>query len=267
MRFKGPAYILLSYAYIAFIGISSAFLFAVACVIRIVTWPFDRRLIILNLFSSFWASLYLWCMPLWSVRISGRDKMDMKKSYVVVSNHQSQLDILVAYRLFFPFRWVSKAEVFKLPFIGWNMVLNGYVKLKRGDKQSVKQMMEQCENLLERNISIIIFPEGTRSKTGIVKPFKPGAFILAKKMKKPILPLVINNTKDALPKHSLVIKGRQRMEIKVLDEIPFSQFSHLEVEQIAQMVRKVISSHVRENIEIEHHQNSRKIRYTENQFS
>ncbi len=267
MRFKEPAYILLSYTYIAFIGISSAFLFAAACVIRIVTWPFDRRLVILNLFSSFWASLYLWCMPLWSVKIQGRNKMDMKKSYVVVSNHQSQLDILVAYRLFFPFRWVSKAEVFKLPFIGWNMVLNGYVRLKRGDKQSVKQMMEQCEDLLSRNISVIIFPEGTRSKTGIVKPFKPGAFILAKKMKKPILPLVINNTKDALPKYSLVIRGRQKMQIKVLDEIPFSQFAHLEVEQIAQMVQKRISSHVREHITIEQARTKRKPKYLENQFS
>jgi 1-acyl-sn-glycerol-3-phosphate acyltransferase len=190
-------------------------------------------------------------MPIWSVKITGREKMDMKKSYVIVSNHQSQLDILVVYRLFFPFRWVSKAEVFKLPFLGWNMVLNEYVKLKRGDKESIRQMIDKCENLLKHNISIMLFPEGTRSKTGIVKPFKPGAFIFAKKMKKPILPLVINNTKDALPKHCLRLQGRSQMEVRVLDEIPYSRFQDMEIEDIAAMVRQMICSHVKEHIALE----------------
>ncbi|MBU1341179.1 MAG: 1-acyl-sn-glycerol-3-phosphate acyltransferase [Proteobacteria bacterium] len=251
MRFKNIGIIFFSYAYIAFVGLSSAILFVIACGIRLATLFFDRRIVVLNLFSSFWASLYTWCMPIWSVKITDREKMDMKKSYVIVSNHQSQLDILVAYRLFFPFRWISKAEVFLLPFIGWNMVLNGYVKLKRGDKESVREMMDQCEKLLEQNVSIILFPEGTRSKTGIIKPFKPGAFVLAKKMKKPILPLVINNTKDALPKHSLILRGRHRMEIRVLDEIPYSTFEHMEIDDIARMVQKTIASHVKEHITLE----------------
>ncbi|SDT84861.1 lysophospholipid acyltransferase family protein [Desulfobacula phenolica] len=251
MSFKSLGTAFFSYAYIAFVGLSSVIMFMVACLIRLLTQAFDRRLVLLNLFSSFWGSLYLWCMPIWSVKITGRQKMDMKNSYVIVSNHQSQLDILVAYRLFYPFRWVSKAEVFQLPFIGWNMVLNGYVKLRRGDKDSVRQMMDQCEKLLKQNISIILFPEGTRSKTGRVKPFKPGAFILAKKMKKSILPLVINNTKNALPKHSLMIQGKQWMEIRVLDEIPFSTFEHMEIDDIAKMVQKMISSHVKEHIALE----------------
>jgi len=181
------------------------------------------------------------------------------KSYVIVSNHQSQLDILMAYRLFFPFRWISKAEVFKLPFIGWNMVLNGHVKLKRGDKESIREMMDQCEQLLKQNISIIMFPEGTRSKTGIVKPFKPGAFILAQKAKKPILPVVINNTRNALPKYSLRLKGKCHIEVRVLDEIPFSVFEHMEIEDIAKMVQKIISSHVKEHIVLEQEKYTGKI--------
>ena len=237
----------LSYLYVGFVGISSAIFYVVAVIIRVLTQWFDRRLILLNLFSSFWASLYIWCMPIWSVKIYGRGKMDMAKSYVIVSNHQSQLDILVAYRLFFPFRWVSKAEVFRLPFVGWNMVLNKYIKLRRGDGDSVRRMMEQCEDLLRQNISIIMFPEGTRSKTGFVKPFKPGAFILAKKMKKPILPLVINNTKNALPKHSLRLQGKFLMTVTVLDEIPYSTFKDMEVEQISDRVRDAIVGHVNEH--------------------
>ena len=251
MSFKSFGIVFFSYAYIAFVGLSSVIMFSIACLVRLLTQFFDKRLILLNLFTSFWACLYIWCVPIWSVNITGRQKMDMKKSYVIVSNHQSQLDILMAYRLFFPFRWISKAEVFKLPFIGWNMALNGHVKLKRGDKKSIQQMMDQCEQLLKQNISIMLFPEGTRSKTGIVKPFKPGAFILAKKTKKPILPLVINNTKDALPKYSLKLQGKHRIEVRVLDEIPFSTFEYMEIDAIAGMVQKTISSHVKEHIALE----------------
>jgi 1-acyl-sn-glycerol-3-phosphate acyltransferase len=242
MNYRWISSFFLSFVFLIFFSISSAILFWGACVIRLVTAPFDRRRILLNLFSSFWASLYTWCMPLWSVKITGREKLSMKKNYVLVSNHQSQLDILVLYRLFFPFIWVSKAEVVYLPFIGWNMVLNGYIKLRRGDKASARQVMQVCEALLNQNISVFFFPEGTRSRDGKLKPFKPGAFILAKKTRVPIVPLVINFTKDVLPKHSLLIRGCHCMEVAVLDEIPVASFIHLEVDEIAQMVRARINA-------------------------
>jgi 1-acyl-sn-glycerol-3-phosphate acyltransferase len=118
------------------------------------------------MFTSFWACLYLWIVPAWSVTTAGRHKIRRGATYIVVSNHQSQLDILVAFHLFFPFKWVSKAEVFNLPFIGWNMVLNRYIRLKRGDKESIRQMMAACEKALARGCSVFFFPEGTRSRTG-----------------------------------------------------------------------------------------------------
>lgn len=218
-----------------------------ACLIRLVTAPFDRRRIISNLFSSLWAMVYIWCMPLWSVRIIDRHKLSLQKTYVLVSNHQSQLDILVLFGLFFPFRWVSKAEVFNLPFIGWNMVLNGYVKLRRQDKESRKAMMQTCEDLLQNKISVLFFPEGTRSRDGRLLPFKPGAFILAKKVGVPIVPVVLNHTRDALPKNSLKIQGRHCMEVRVLDAIPVSQLESMEVDEISQRVRDLIASHVKEH--------------------
>ena len=251
MHFKQGVNLFLTYLYLAFVAISSIVFYALSCLIWLATVGFDKRKIILNLYASLWASFYIWCMPIWSVTVKGRDRMDMKKSYVVVSNHQSQLDILVSYRLFFPMRWVSKAEVFRLPVIGWNMYLNGYIKLKRGDKESITRMMERCEDLLRNNISVMLFPEGTRSKNGIVKPFKPGAFVLAKKMKKPILPLVINNTKNTLPKHSMQLTGRHDMSITVLDEIPYDRFQAMEIEEISTMVRERIASHVNEHIKLE----------------
>lgn len=239
-----------SYLFLVFFSISSVFLYFIALFIRLVTLPFDRRLILMHLYTCFWGSIYTWFMPVWKVRVNGREKMKMDAHYMIVSNHQSQLDILVAHRLFFPFRWVSKAEVFKIPFIGWNMTLNKHIKIKRGSVESRKQMMKDCESTLRQRVSLFFFPEGTRSETGVMKPFKPGAFILSHKMQTPILPVVINGTKDALPKHSMTIRGRHEMSIQVLDEIPYRAFEKLTVEETALMVHRTIASHVKEHQEL-----------------
>ena len=187
-------------------------------------------------------------MPAWSVSIQGRHKIKKGAIYIVVSNHQSQLDILVAFGLFFHFKWVSKAEIFRVPLIGWNMVLNRYIKIKRGDRESIQKMLEKCEKTIAQGSSIFFFPEGTRSKNGLLKSFKPGAFVLAKKMKMPILPIAINGSKNALPKHSLNFHGKHKIETKVLDEIPYGDFKELNIDEIAEYVRDKIVAHVDEHI-------------------
>ena len=213
------------------------FFFILALIIWLITRWFDRRRVILHMFTSFWACFYLWIMPAWSLRISGREKIERRAQYIIVSNHQSQLDILVAFRLFFPFKWVSKLEVFRLPFVGWNMYLNRYIGLRRGDKDSIRQMMNACERALAEGCSVYFFPEGTRSRTGRLKPFKPGAFILAQQMQVPILPVVIEGTRAALPKYSLNFHGRHLIRLRVLDAIPPSDFVDLSVEALAETVR------------------------------
>jgi 1-acyl-sn-glycerol-3-phosphate acyltransferase len=231
----------IAFFYIAFVGISSALFFCIALVIWLLTVLFDERLVLLHLFSSFWASVYLWAMPAWSVRVKGRNRVRLGEHYVIVSNHQSQLDILLAYRLFFPFKWVSKAEVFKIPFIGWNMYLNRYIKLKRGDKKGIVRMFADCEKALAEGNSLFVFPEGTRSETGSLKPFKAGAFILAKKMAASILPVVIKGTRDALPKHSLNFHGSHKMSISILEPVPYERFANLSAQDTGDMIRDIIA--------------------------
>ncbi len=225
---------------LVFVALSSMLLFMCALAIWLLTVLFDKRLVILHYFSSFWASLYLWVMPAWSVSIEGREHIK-KKTYVVVSNHQSLLDILVAFRIFFPFKWVSKAEIFKLPFIGWNMTLNRYIKLIRGDKESIRRMLQDCKKTLANGSSVFIFPEGTRSETGHLRRFKPGAFTLAKENKVPILPIVINGTTDALPKKSFNVNGTHKIKVNILAEIPYGTFETLTDEETAVMVRSLIA--------------------------
>src|SRR5262249_44611588 len=153
---------LFSVAFWLFIGLSSALLFPVALLVWAVTAPFDRRLRVQHLFTCFWASLYTWANPLWRVRVVGRERVRPGATYVMVANHQSFLDILVLFRLFVHFKWVSKAEMFRIPCIGWNMALNRYVRLRRGSPESIARMMDTCAAHLVAGSSVMIFPEGTR---------------------------------------------------------------------------------------------------------
>jgi 1-acyl-sn-glycerol-3-phosphate acyltransferase len=237
-----------SWLFLSFMALSSMILFIFAVLIWCATVMFDKRLAVLHLFTCFWASIYTWLMPPWPVTIKGRENIIKKTTYVIVSNHQSQLDILVAFRLFFHFKWVSKAEVFRLPFIGWNMVLNRYVKIRRGDKDSIMKLMQEAERNLANGSSLFFFPEGTRSSTGLLKTFKPGAFILAHKMKLPILPIAINGTRKALPKHSLNFHGRFPISIKILKEIPYQHFADLSIEETAEMVRQILAQNIEEHL-------------------
>ena len=225
-----------------FIVVSSLLLFPVAVVIWAATVLFDRRLVLLHRFTCFWASLYTWFNPLWPVRIEGRERIAPDTTYVMVANHQSLLDILVLFRLFVHYKWVSKIENFRIPCIGWNMSMNRYVKLRRGDRESVEQMMAACEEALASGSSIMMFPEGTRSLDGRLKAFKHGAFTLAKRMRTPILPIVVTGTAAALPKRGFVLQGRHAIRIRVLEAIPYARFAHLSAETLAEHVRSVIAA-------------------------
>lgn len=230
---------LVSILFLTFFALSSAACFFLALAIWLLTCWWDRRLKVLHYFTSLWASMYIWVMPPWSVEIQGREKL-IDRPMVMVSNHLSLLDILVAFGLFFPFKWVSKAEIFKVPFIGWNMVLNRYIPIVRGDKDSGRRMMQACEAALRQGSPVYLFPEGTRSRTGEMKAFKPGAFVLAQQLKVPIQPLVITGTEFALPKHSLEFQGFHRIRLKVLDPVPYERFADLSVEATSEMIRQLL---------------------------
>ncbi|MBI3785609.1 MAG: 1-acyl-sn-glycerol-3-phosphate acyltransferase [Deltaproteobacteria bacterium] len=206
----------------------------------------DRQLRLLHQFTCFWASLYTWFNPVWRVRIEGREKIRPQVAYVMVANHQSLLDILVLFRLFVHFKWVSKIENFRVIVIGWNMWLNRYIPLRRGDKASIDQMMQACEKTLKDGNSIMMFPEGTRSHDGRLKQFKHGAFTLAQSVGAPLLPIVIEGTAHALPKRGFVLRGHHAIRVRVLDEIPYASFAHKPVEAFMDEVRNLIANHLGE---------------------
>ena len=230
----------------AFLAGSSFALFPAAAAIWALSLPFDPRLRALHLFTCFWASLYTWTNPAWRVQVEGREKIRRDEAYVMVANHQSLLDILVLFRLFVHFKWISKIENFRIPLIGWNMHLNRYIPLRRGERSSVVQMMARCRETLAAGSSLMIFPEGTRSPDGRLRAFKTGAFEIAKASGRPILPIVVQGTSDALPKRGLVLRGRHRIRVSVLDEIPPESFAAESPEELALRVHALIGDGLKE---------------------
>ena len=240
------AQVVLSALFWAFLTASSIALFPVAVAVFAVTAPFDRRRRILHLFTCFWASLYTWLNPAWPLRIDGRERIDPRETYVMVCNHLSLLDILVLFRLFVHFKWVSKVENFRVPCIGWNMRLNGYVPLRRGDKASIVEMLRACDRILGEGNSVMMFPEGTRSPTGRLRAFKTGAFELALRNRRPLLPILIEGTADALPKRGFVLRGRHPLRITVLEPWPYERFAGLGPEALAAAMREHVAEHLGE---------------------
>jgi len=236
----------LSLVFWLFLASSSLLLFPGALATWALSLPFDRRLRLLHLYTCFWASLYTWLNPAWRVQVRGREKIRCDATYVMVANHQSLLDILVLFRLFTHFKWVSKIENFRVPFIGWNMALNRYVKLKRGDRESVVRMLAECRRTLADGSSIMMFPEGTRSPDGRLRAFKPGAFELACDAARPLLPILVEGTARALPKRGFVLQGRHAIRVTVLDPIPYESFRGVPPAELAERIRSLFAERLGE---------------------
>ena len=232
--------IALSALFWTFIAATSIVMFPIALLTWAVTTPFDRRKRVLHLVTCFWASLYTWLNPAWPTSVHHRSRLDSNEARIYVANHLSLVDILVLFRLFTHFKWVSKVENFRVPFIGWNMYLNGYVPLTRGHKRSVVKMMDHCDQLLSNGNSIMMFPEGTRSTTGRMRRFKLGAFELALRNQVPIQPIAIRGTGNALPKRGFVLQGRHRISIDVLEPIRPEQYRQDDAEALALRVRQAL---------------------------
>lgn len=220
-------------------AVTSVVLFFGALLVTVLTAAFDRRRVVLHLYSCFWAQLYFYVNPFWRLQIEGRNRLPWNSGAVLVANHQSLADIPVLFGLYRPFKWVSKASVFRVPFIGWNMSLNQYVSLVRGNPRSIADMLEDCRNWLARGAPILMFPEGTRSDDGEVKAFKKGAFQLAVDCDVPVFPIVITGTSQTLPKYGYVFSQRAQCRVRVLPPVHPRQFDG-DVDALREHVRSLI---------------------------
>ncbi len=213
--------------------------FPIVLLARLLTAPLDRGRYIPGLIFRKIAVAMAFVNPLWHFRYSGTLPADPRRPYVVVANHESFSDILLISHLPWEMKWLSKAELFRIPVLGWMMWLVGDIPVKRGFGPSAVEAMARCQQVLENRVSVMIFPEGTRSKTAELLPFKDGAFRLAIEAGVPILPLAVSGTSTALRKHDWRF-GRSVAEVRVLLPVETAGLELTDVAALKTRVRTMI---------------------------
>ena len=166
--------------------------------------------------AAFWGRVLVAMAPGCSVELIGREHVPAEKPVILMANHQSYVDIPVLYWLRWPFRWMADAGLFRIPFFGWAMGMAGYFRVHRGNAKAAARSLEQAKKILAQGTPIFIFPEGTRSHTGVLGRFQTGGFRLAIMTGTPIVPVVVVGTRILLPRGSWVFRWGVRLQIHVL---------------------------------------------------
>ena len=179
--------------------------------------------------------------PFWDIELEGPFPDNPRAPYVVVGNHFSQADPPIIARVPWEMKWVAKKALFSLPVAGWLLRLSGDISVDRRDKRSRARVLETASSYLSNRCSVMFFPEGTRSRDGRVRKFSDGAFRLAIKEGVSVLPLAVDGTHEALPKHSLWFNPDvETIRVKVLDPIDTSSYTSDQARALQRYVRAQI---------------------------
>ena len=137
------------------------------------------------------------------IHVHGRENIQKGQSYVVAANHQSYWDAFLMYGfLGIKFKWVMKKELGKIPFVGWACYMAGHIFIERSSRVKSMESIRKAESKLKDGMSVVIFPEGTRSHDGKMARFKRGAFMISQELKLPILPVTIDGNYDVMSRHA-----------------------------------------------------------------
>ncbi len=213
--------------------------FPVACVIFALTAPFDPGRYVAGRFFRLIGKSGAALNPWWHFRTTGVRITDPRHPYVAVANHESYADIFLLCYLPWEMKWLAKKQVFRIPVMGWHMWLAGDVPLVRGNRSSAVGALAKCRDRLAKRVSVMIFPEGTRSPTDELLPFKDGAFALAVEAQVPVLPIAIAGTRDAMAKHSFLV-GHATAACRVLEPIETTGLGPSDVPALRERVRALI---------------------------
>jgi len=196
------------------------------------TFFFDKNRSLLHSQCFWWSDAIIRMNPFWKVDINGLEHLDKRRTYVIVANHQSMADIILLYQMRMQFKWVAKDSVFRIPFLGWCLLLTRHIGLVRGRPASILSVYRKAISWLDNDMSVMFFPEGSRSTTGELAEFHSGAFKLAIKKGVPILPIAIQGTANAMPKGKMALAPDSSLSMTVLPAIETeslqpSDFAHL----------------------------------------
>lgn len=188
----------------------------------------------------FWSRSVLWFLLI-PIKVTGQENVDPKQSYVFVANHQSFLDVFAVYG-WLPnnFKWLMKKEIRKVPFVGTACAVAGHIFVDRSNPRAALQSMDHIKKELVDGISTVIFPEGTRTKTGEMGRFKQGAFKIAMDMGLPVVPLSLGGFFKAMPSGQAFANPRARVSLHIGKPVDISQFT--DINETMEYVREQVAN-------------------------
>lgn len=210
------------------------------CIIFLLTAPFDPGRYTVGLWFRRAAVACVKLNPLWSFGTSGVIVDDPRRPYIAVANHESFADIFLLSHLPWEMKWVSKDAIFRIPVMGWMMRMAGDIRVRRSDLSSRSEAVQQIRDRLSRRVSVMVFPEGTRSRNGEMLPFRNGAFRVAVESRTAILPIAVAGTGTALAKGSFRF-GRARAVARVLPPVETDDLTVADIPALRERVRRQIA--------------------------
>jgi 1-acyl-sn-glycerol-3-phosphate acyltransferase len=178
--------------------------------------------------------------PFWDFRVVDDVHPDPRRPYVFVANHASNADAFLVAMVPWEMKWLSKKSIFDIPLLGWQMRVAGDVEVERGNKESSNRAIEQLRERLNRKLSVLIFPQGTRSPDGTVGPFREGAFRLAIENGVDVVPLAVAGTAESLPKGSIAFR-KTSASVTVLPPVSTKGLTVEDAPALAEKVRGEIA--------------------------
>lgn len=190
-------------------------------------------------FQQLWSRLFFWLFFM-NPEVEGEENLQQGQSYVFVANHSSMFDAWLVYGwLPVVFKWIMKASIRRIPFVGTACKAAGHIFIERGAHKQALQSLEEAKSRLQNGVCVVIFPEGTRSKTGEVGPFKRGAFQIAFDVNLPVVPLSLTGVYDVLSKDKWLVHPGQKVKMKIGKPVDLTQYGEdhqRAIEEVRQMV-------------------------------
>lgn len=191
-------------------------------------------------FQMLWSKLFFW-MFFMNPKIEGTENLQKGQSYVFVGNHTSFFDCWVVYGwLPVVFKWIMKYSIRRIPFVGTACKAAGHIFIQRGATKQALKSLEEAKSRLVDGVSVVIFPEGTRSVDGQIGKFKRGAFQIAFDLGLPVVPFSVCGLHEVMPKGSLLVNPGQKVKIVVGKPVDLSVYAEDQHNQAIEDIRQMV---------------------------